>query len=50
MIEEGKKRINEDDLLLSSCKEDQIADLAKVRSEDTRKMWMNMRIKKNMLL
>ncbi|XP_058765931.1 uncharacterized protein LOC131639452 [Vicia villosa] len=50
LIEDGVKRINVPDDLLKSCKEDEVDGLVKVRSEVSRKMWLNMRVKENMLL
>ncbi|XP_058780621.1 uncharacterized protein LOC131654295 [Vicia villosa] len=50
VIEEGKKGLNETDRLLTACKEGEVGGLVDVRSEATKIMWLNMRLKENILL
>lgn len=44
------KGINDVDNLLKSCKEDDVFGLVQVRSDASKNMWLNMKVKENMLL
>ncbi|XP_058769926.1 uncharacterized protein LOC131643655 [Vicia villosa] len=48
-IEEGIKKINEADDLLSCCKENQVEKVIANRSSATSQIWMQLKIKENMI-
>ncbi|XP_058751960.1 uncharacterized protein LOC131625078 [Vicia villosa] len=50
LIEDGMRGINVADNLFKIRKEEEIIGLVKVRSEASSKMWLNMKVKKNVLL
>lgn len=49
-IKEDKKNLNEAYALLSYCMEDQVKGVVAHRTEATRRIWLNMKIKENTLL